>query len=366
MSSITHVLTRYATEFVSARLQSRQDTGFSQAIPPLVFLFTFLAFAFALICVDYTCNHVIVTLAAIEDADPSPSIRLESAHDDNPAIVDPFTSRVKPITSEFRSAIKHLRARGGGEGGGGLIISCLHGFRMYFPFYILDRGVGFFLNPIFYAGPARLTLASFAVEFAARMCLATVQMAWVHVIIADRSPRGARSRETRGLLGHWPRIAPAAALQNALVCVSYTMYLVAVPAGSWAFVSVAGVAQGHLALGGHLRFVVVVLIPAILSLLVTLPARVVFVRVAASMLPEEDVPFVPFDRRFDGKVRPKFGGTGERLGIKDAWTTVARPVWVRCFKITLKALVMEVAVVVAGILVIIGELFLVQLAGAGF
>ncbi|RAH42635.1 uncharacterized protein BO95DRAFT_466744 [Aspergillus brunneoviolaceus CBS 621.78] len=335
MSSITHVLTRYATEFV-----------------------------------DYTCNHVIMMLAAIEDADPSPSIRLESAHGDDPEIVDPFTLRVKPITRGLRSAIKHLRARGGGEGGGegggGLIVSCLHGFRMYFPFYILDRGVGFFLNPIFYSGPARLTLASFAMEFLARMCLATVQMAWVHVIIADRSPRGARSRHTRGLLGYWPSIAPAAALQNALVCVLYTMYLVAVPAGSWAFVSVAGVTQGHLALGGHLRFVVVVLIPAILSLLVTLPARVVFVRVAASMLPEEDVPFVPFDRWFDGKVGPEVGGTGERLGIKDAWTTVARPFWVRCFKITLKALGMEVVVVVAEILVMIGEMFLVQLAGAGF
>ncbi|PYH84668.1 hypothetical protein BO82DRAFT_381448 [Aspergillus uvarum CBS 121591] len=364
MSSVTHALTRYATASISARLQARQDTGFSQSIPLFIFLFTFIAFSFALIWVDYTCNHVILTLAAIEDPSPDPYIRLQSPNNNDPELADAITLNPKPITSGIRSAIKLLRARGGERRG--LISPCLHGFRLYLPFYLLDRGVGFFLNPLFYSGPARLTLASFAVEFLARMCLATLQMGWVHVIVADKAPR-ARYRRW-GRLGHWRRIAPAAAVQNALVCVSYTMYLVAMPTAAWALVNVAGVAHGHLTVGASLRFLVVVLLPPVFSLVSTLPARVVFVRVAASMLPAEDVPVVPFDRRLGGKLRSEVGGGsgGDRLGVRDAWTTCPWSVWVRCFQITFKALGLEVVVVVVGVLVLVGEALLIQLAGPGF
>jgi hypothetical protein len=95
-------------------------------------------------------------------------------------------------------------------------------------------------------------------------------------------------------------------------------------------------------------------------LLVSIPARAIYIRVAASMLPEEDDPIVPFDRLFDGKTNLNMAGGGDKLGLKDAWVTFERSARSRYFRTILKALAIEVALVVVGTILVMGEVFLVN------
>ncbi|KAF4972357.1 hypothetical protein F66182_17752, partial [Fusarium sp. NRRL 66182] len=57
----------------------------------------------------------------------------------------------------------------------------------------------------------------------------------------------------------------------------------------------------------------------VLYVLIQMPAEVTFIRVAASMLPEDDETIVPFDRSFGGKVTPEIVGGQGKIGIVDAW-----------------------------------------------
>ncbi|GLI76084.1 hypothetical protein PoHVEF18_004353 [Penicillium ochrochloron] len=254
MASGSSLLIRRDTDTIDIRLEYRGQSQVIGLIGSLVIISTAVAFAFAIFWVDYTCNHVIGTLAAVEDSHPENYVRLEgeiSNDSCDPTDVDFMVLEdTQPITSGLHSGIKHLRARGG-------IWSCFRGF------------------------PARnfvgLTVTSL---FA-----------------------------TRGFKE----------LLNALICI----------------------------------------LPGIFFLLVSLPARAIYIRVAASMLPEEDDPIVPFDRLFGGKTNLNMAGGGDKLGLKDAWVTFERSARSRYFRTILKALAIEVALGVVGTILVMGEVFLV-------
>ncbi|OGM48415.1 hypothetical protein ABOM_003430 [Aspergillus bombycis] len=340
MSSVGSVLIRRGGQLISARLPSRQAPPM-QLLGFLVVVFTVVAFSMAIFWVDYTCTQVIGTLAAIEDSNPNPYIRLDGGGSNDSC--DPHdpeataASTTKPITRGLRSAIKHLRARGG-------IWSCFRGFRMYLAFTTFDMSVGFLL-PVFLPVSIDSLISSFLGLFVVSMLLATWHMAWVHLVIADQSPRSSYRR----MLGlhHWPRIAPAAALYNFLMCVTFSLPTVA---ARFAGGTVMGVV-GHWKDTGRLDFVAISILSAIFYLLASIPARGIFTRVAASMLPEEDVPIVPFDRLFGGKLKPENMGGSDKLSIRDAWTSFAWAARIRYVKVILKAFAIEVAVGVVGILV---------------
>ncbi|KAF7626434.1 hypothetical protein AFCA_012978 [Aspergillus flavus] len=325
MSAVGKVLIRRGHELISARLEYRQQPqnpihgwlGFS------IVVLTALAFGFAIFWVDYTCNHVIATLAAVEDSNPTTYVRLdcEDSNDpcnpNDPEVAAPSTT--KPITSGLRSAIKHLRARGG-------FWSCFRGFRMYLAYTGFDLGAGYLL-PAVVPIPTHSLLSLFLGKFIASMLLATWQMA----------------------------IAPAAALYNVLMFATLSLPIAAARlSGGTVDGIVANPKKKEL-----LNFLAMGILPAILFILVSIPARGVFTRVAASMLPEEDDPIVPFDRRFGGKVKSAMvGGSGE-LSLLDAWTSFDWAARIRYVKIILKALVIEVALGVVGGLLVMGELELV-------
>lgn len=221
---------------------------------------------------------------------------------------------------------------------------------MYLAFTGLDIGVGFLLPAIVPIPRKTPLIGSFLEQFVASMLLATWQMAWVHLVIADKSPRSSSRRMLD--LRRWPRIAPAAALYNFLMCATFSLPPVATMLAGWTVASVVGNSNsGH---KGLLGFLVIGILPAIFLLLLSVPARGLFTRVAASMLPEEDEPIVPFDRLFGGKVKP-----GMVLGLRDAWTTFDCAARTRYVKVILKALAIEVALGVVGIILIMGELALV-------
>ncbi|KAI9036461.1 uncharacterized protein KD926_001804 [Aspergillus affinis] len=327
MSSVTSVRIPQGTELVSARLQNRDLPQILGFLGFLTIILTALVFGLTILSVDYTCFHVAATLAAVENSNPTTEVCLNREDSNDFFETDDTdantTLRSKPITNGLASTIKHLRARGG-------IWSCFRGFRMYLAFSGFDMGVGLFILFIIpIPTPTYSLLGGTFRGFVASMSLATWQMAWVHLVIADKSPRSSFRR----MLGlrNWPKIAPAAALYNFFIP----------------------------RLEGDFRSLAPIICMIILTLLISNPAKAIFIRVAASMLPEEDDPMVPFDRRFGGKAKPDTIGGSGTLGLKDAWTTFEWHSRIRYAKIVLKASAIELALVIVGLLLIIGEMMLV-------
>ncbi|RDK46515.1 hypothetical protein M752DRAFT_333074 [Aspergillus phoenicis ATCC 13157] len=298
--------------------------------------------------VAYTCADVIATLAAIEDpnSNSTPYIHLdnESTNSDDPELTT--TKTLKPITSDLRTAINHLLTLGGGG-----FFSTFRGFRMCLAFIWLDAGLALII-PMFIPVPIHMGLVSFMTVFIGRMFLATWQMAWVRVVIADKSPIVSYRR----MLGyqHWRRIAPVAVLHNVVMSMTYSLNLAASRVVGRVIWVILGGEHGKGSSGGSAEGGIGVVLLMMFFLLVTVPVKTIFTRVAASMLPEGLDPIVPFDRRFGGKVISE--GGGETLGIMEAWTTFEWSARVRYFEVFLKALALEVALGVLGGLLVIGEL----------
>ncbi|RAL10126.1 uncharacterized protein BO97DRAFT_426651 [Aspergillus homomorphus CBS 101889] len=188
---------------------------------------------------------------------------------------DAAASTHKPVASGLRSAIQHLRASGGG---------------------------GF--------------------SFIGGMLLATRPVGWVRLVIADNSPRSPYRR----MLGfkHWPRIAHAAALNSAVICMVFYLHHIAVRLAGLVVMSAFTVRHASAVLLRLLVFFDSVL-SLVLFAVVSLPARAIFARIAASMLPEDN-PIVPFERLFGGKLQPEIGESSSGFGdgtlrIRDAWAT---------------------------------------------
>ncbi|KAL2843168.1 hypothetical protein BJY01DRAFT_264336 [Aspergillus pseudoustus] len=362
MSSFGGLLIRRGAEMVSAHLQTREPkAGLIGQLGPVIVILTVLALLFAIFWVEYTCTQVAATLAAVEASNSQGTyIRLET-DDEEPAspnhdAFDGTTASRKPITSSLRSTIAHLRAHGG----------TFRAFRMYLAFRGFTVGINFLIQGVFFATPMdkapRVDLiGSFLGQFAASMLGATWQMAWVHRVIADKSPRSPYRRKLG--LAHWPRIARAAALHNALECLASSLPIHALRVTGWAALQAAGGGAGMYSRDFMLNFFVLGILPGLFVFAVSLPARVVFVRVAASMLPEEDEPIVSFDRDFGGEVKKVStagggGGGGEQrvLRILDAWTTFDWAARKRYVKIILKAFAIELAFVMVGAVVFVAEM----------
>ncbi|KAL2845145.1 hypothetical protein BJX68DRAFT_136243 [Aspergillus pseudodeflectus] len=344
MSSIGDLLVRRGAEMISARLQSRQQAELIHGWLGLaILILTGFAFIFMIFWVEYTCTHVIATLAAVEVSDSHAYIRLDSENTPDNSLGEDS----KPITSGLRSAVKHLRARGGGS-----IWSTFRAFRMFLAFTGFNMVVGVVVGALgATAIPIDSVIPSALSQFVSSMLSATWQMAWVHLVIADKSPRSSYRRKLG--LQHWPRIAPAAALYSGLMCVGFSLKAhAAARLAASTFLDTGEYTKGIL------NFILLGVLPALLMFFVTLPAKAVFVRVAASMLPEEDEPIVPFDRAFGGKVR----ATGE-LGLLDAWKTFGWAARKRFLVIIVKALAIEAALCLVAVLLVMGEMAIVIRTG---
>lgn len=86
----------------------------------------------------------------------------------------------------------------------------------------------------------------------------------------------------------------------------------------------------------------------LLFVLLQVPATVAMVRVAASMLPEEDETIVQFDRTFGGLTTPEIIGGQGKIGIVEAW---------RSFNWECRRRLLKLVVKVAGIILAAWLLF---------
>ena len=84
------------------------------------------------------------------------------------------------------------------------------------------------------------------------------------------------------------------------------------------------------------RCLVLVLCGIFVAVFVLFPTNVILVRVAASVLPEEEATILPFDRTFGGRVAP-----GERLKMLDAWKSFTWEAIKRVIKIYVKAFLLQ-------------------------
>ncbi|KAJ5905007.1 uncharacterized protein N7473_001923 [Penicillium subrubescens] len=342
MSFVTGHLVRRGTELASAQFKDpeKQPEQISGALAACLAL-TVLVFGFAMWAVEYTYGGVVATLAAVEDSNPDVYVRIDNPPEEDPT--KPFdpnepelaaAARPQPVTSKLRTTIKHLRARAG-------FWSRFRGLAMYLT-YGLARGIiSSFL-------PSGSFITQFFVQSILSVLLSTWQMAWVHIVISEPSPK--RFYQRIPSFRTWVKIAPAAALADVLTAAGFFLPMAIASFAGW-LESNNGNESSMVA---ACRYLVVMGVPALFAFLISIPARVIFVRVAASMLPEEDETIVPFDRSFGGKVQPQIVGGSGHIGLLDAWTTFDWAARVRFAKVIGKTVAIEVALgLLAGILIFV-------------
>ncbi|CAI7643793.1 unnamed protein product [Penicillium glandicola] len=344
--SVTNALMRRGTELAAAHMQL-SDKPEQQPNGGLVALFaiTAILIAVAFWAVEYTYGMVISTLAAVEDTNPDIYVRIipnpdptKPSNVEDPDLV--AATPLKPITSKLRTTVKHLRSRAG-------FWSRFRGMGMFIA-YTAARG---FLSSLI---PVATTsyLKQFVIQSFLSVLLATWQMAWVHIVISEPSPK--RFYQRIPSYKTWVKIAPAAALQDVLTAAAFFIPMAIANFAGW--LDVAG-SQDVPPMVAIYRFMGASVVPALLAFLISMPARVIFVRVAASMLPEEDETIVPFDRSFGGKVSPAITGGSGKIGLMDAWTTFDWAACVRFAKVIGKTVAMEVALFTFAALVLGGQVF---------
>lgn len=290
---------------------------------------------------------MVATLAAVEDTNPDIYVRIDAEHDDPNKPLDPNdpefaeVGRFQPITTRLRSTIKHLRARAG-------VLSCFRGMGMYLAWTGL-RGLLSAFIPV----PTSSFFGQFFAQSLISVLLSTWQMAWVHIVITEPSPK--RFYQRIPSWRTWIKIAPAAAVEDVLAAAAFFLPMSIAKLAGWVELAQGNPSQD---LSQLYKFLAVSALPALLSIMISIPGRVIFVRVAASMLPEEDETIVPFDRSFGGKVNPEIVGGSGKIGIMEAWSTFDWAARVRYVKVIGKTMAIEAGLVVLTVLLIGGQVAL--------
>lgn len=88
---------------------------------------------------------------------------------------------------------------------------------------------------------------------------------------------------------------------------------------------------------------------------IQIPALVTMVRVAASMLPEEDETIIEFDRTFQGRTTPEIVGGQGKIGIVEAWKSYPRNSRVRLLKLMAKVAAISASVWLLFVMVLVAE-----------
>ncbi|PGH15224.1 hypothetical protein AJ79_02589 [Helicocarpus griseus UAMH5409] len=356
MSAVAHRLVRRGLEASSARLApSHGDNGSNEdtarqisAFALLTFAVTAIGFGLVAFAIQYTYGTVVGVLASVEDPQPDIYTPISDSEDSakNPKLTGPETPSAQPapITRSLRSTILHLRARAGP--------------------WSRFRGLGLFLctaicrsilAEVLTFGTVDFGLLESCGEIASDVLTATLELAWVHIVISEPSTK----RFWKRVPGYssWVQIAPAVALRSAASQLSLVL-----PAQLGLRLIVWPVNQNHsfadpdrdnaadiaTAMG-------VLALSIILTILVEIPATVTMIRVAASILPQEENTIVPFDRTFGGKVQPAVLGGSGKVGLLDAWKTFTWPSRVRLMKVLAKTFAILTVVSFTFAFVFVGE-----------
>jgi hypothetical protein len=328
----------------------------------LMVLFTILAFTALFFAIQYSYGNVVGTLTIIESnqADayvPVDTINTNDEDDSMPKppssdpLLEPEVLLVKhtPITSSIRRTINHLRAHYGylSRFRGLTLFACLCIGRLFI--------IQFFGIPAFMNNWIGFCIASILAD----LVLARWEMTWIHVVISEPTPKKWWRRAPP--LNTWVKIAPAVALRSVAGQISKILPVVV----GMSFGTVKRMrnpdfepSRGELNAACAQSLFIFILAIA-LTILVQLPASVILVRVAASMLPEENETVVPFDRSFGGKVTPAIIGGQGKIGMVEAWKSFDWASRVRLVKLMAKIVAIMIALWILLIVVTILEAHLI-------
>ena len=255
---------------------------------------------------------------------------------------DIFTVRTKPVTNGIRSTIQYLRSRAG-------YWSRFRGLSLFICFTIAR---GFIISGLSAIRPLRNPLGISAAAVLAEVILARWQLTWIHIVISEPSSKRWYQR-LPSFRSSWTRIAPVVALHAVVMqIVKGFPVLVLRTFGPMKHIQhpeyepserdvYAAFGQASMA-----AFLILAL-----YILLAIPATVTLVRVAASMLPEEDETIVPFDRTFSGKVTPAIIGGAGKIGMLQAWKSFGWSSRKRLLKLLAKvSIIMFALTILSGML----------------
>ncbi|KAK5955194.1 hypothetical protein OHC33_003874 [Knufia fluminis] len=306
-------------------MKQQADEPDVHQIPPLaalIFLLTCVAFFVLLAAISYTYGHLITTLCMVESSSSNayvPIHSVEPAEDAPPAYTEDGVPkpndaevnivRTQPITASLRATILHLTAKAG-------FWARLRGLSVYFV-WNFARSIVVGMLSAASSNPFGMMIAAIIAE----ILLANLHMTWIHVIISEPSPKKWYQRIPTPFFKTWKKIVPAVAVWAVTSqVVTILPMLVTGTFGPMRHMQDPNYDPGMkeaYATAGQLFFAMFLTIA--LVVLLQIPATVAMVRVAASMLPEEDETIVPFDRTFGGLTTPEIIGGQGKIGIVEAW-----------------------------------------------
>ncbi len=329
----------------------------------LLVLFTILVFFALFFAIQYSYGTVVGTLTMIESnqsdayvpVDTLPSSNDEDENMPKPPLserlLEPEILLVKstPITSSIRRTLHHLRVHYG-------YLSRFRGLSLFLCSCIARLFIiQFFGIPAFMNNWIGFTIASILADLA----LARWEMAWIHIVISE--PTQQRWWRRALPIETWVKIAPAVALRSVASQIAKVMpIMVGLSFGTFRRMRDPEFKPSRGDLNAACAQSLFVFVLAIaLTVLVQLPASVILVRVAASMLPEENETVVPFDRSFGGKVTPAIVGGQGKIGMVEAWKSFDWSSRIRLVKLMAKVVAIMLALWVLVTVVMIGEAHLI-------
>ncbi len=361
-------IARRGVEVAHATFSNNPKHGKQPALPQIqpwaasLVLFTIFAFCALFFAVQYCCGFVVGTLTMIESNQTDAYVAVDTlppADEDDSvpkpafsdALPEPEVLLVKntPITSSIRRTFSHLRARYG-------YFSRFRGFSLFICLAIARLFIiQFVCFPKFMTNWIGFCFASVVAD----LVLARWEITWIHVVISEPTMKNWWSRAPA--MKEWVKIAPAVALWSVASQITKVMPLI-VGMSFGAFKRIGDPnykpSRSDLDAAAGQSFLVFILAIAF-TILVQLPATVIVVRVAASMLPEENETVVPFDRSFGGKVTPAIIGGQGKIGMVEAWKSFDWSSRIRLVKLMAKIYVIMIALWILVIVVMIGEAHLI-------
>ncbi len=277
--------------------------------------------------VGYTLNHLIPTLAIIENPNPpayEPVALNEDAADNagEPA----SSSSGKPVTSSLRATRRVLQGVAGWK-------SYFRGIVCAFVLSFVSSTLDGLVSSKFLPVPLGALIASLA--------LAQLSAAWTHIVISQPSK-----------LPFYRRLPPFKKTFEATCFPILAVWLAAAVTGVVPAVVAQALGLSSARDPGAVfgedppqfdahdtwKLLIVILLAVVLALGGIVPATVLLVRTQASLLPPDEDTIVPFDRSFGGRVDPAVVGGKGYVTIRDALATFDRASWVRIYKLYAKIL----------------------------
>lgn len=234
------------------------------------------------------------------------------------------------ITDSLHATIKHMRihtspwfwARG-------LALFLIHNFMSDVVLPVLSPAS--YRNNLFGQRVRDMVIAALLVNW---------QVAWVHIVITKSSPKDFYQQLLRW--HGWTQVLPITLLDVLgrwavfTLCVNLELLLLDA-------VGVADITHTLSVPGTSLRVVLLGLIPRLMEYLVSIITRIVFVRIVASRLDNDDELIVPFD--------PSLRSTHPEMGIVNAWKSTERALRARVWRIEGRAFVLGAGITLLGTMV---------------